>query len=833
MARSKVVREDGGGRRVSLPVIDCASGQTPENKPHSGMGRWRAGVLIAVHLVIAAHVVHWVLSGRTLSPVEPSESMETLEQGVLNAGFIFFALAIVSTLIFGRYFCGWGCHVVALQDLCGWFMKKLGVRPKPFRSRLLMFVPLILALYMFVWPSFKRVALGPALEAAGLDWPIWLRPVGDIEHFESELLVEDFWATFPDWYIAVPFLAICGFATVYFLGAKGFCTYGCPYGGFFAPAEKVAPFRIRVTDACAHCGHCTAVCTSNVRVHEEVRDFGMVVDPGCMKCMDCISACPNDALYAGWGAWGVRAKPRSEAARETAKDAAARRSRRWDLSWGEEIALAVVFLLAFMGSRGAGDKVPMLLAGGVAGVVTFIAWMAWKTIRAQNARIYGFKLKYKGRVRPAGVVVVLMTLVIAASLTWAGQARFSRWRGDTIFGSVDVQFMTALRPEFQASAGVETQAREAIAWYRAAASPADGGRGWTLDAERRVRIAYFLALLGEHEEALAELERAIEEGSPTDSLIVQAQQEARAAGATVEELMALDRRALELHPELHGVRDRLARAALANGNTDEAERLWGDGEALVEGDVNGMLTLARFRAVQGRADEAVSLAEAAADEALHGHGRDHSGAIAAAETLISFGMRERGREVLDEVTGSGRVTASTLVHAAGALERGGWTADARDLVERALAMPGVRPGVRSEAALAIARAGDVERAARMLAEVGGELDDRPWEQSAIGQRLLEVGLATGNAKAIEDGVALVGRAADARPESGTLRHDYGAALLAANRAEEGAAALVRAAELSDRNAEVAARAAQVLQALGRAGEAAEWREEAQRRATAD
>ena len=29
-----------------------------------------------------------------------------------------------------------------------------------------------------------------------------------------------------------------------------------------------------MTDACEHCGHCTVVCTSNVRVHEEVRDFG-------------------------------------------------------------------------------------------------------------------------------------------------------------------------------------------------------------------------------------------------------------------------------------------------------------------------------------------------------------------------------------------------------------------------------------------------------------------------------------------------------------------------------------------------------------------------------
>src|SRR5207244_4171 len=85
------------------------------------------------------------------------------------------------------------------------------------------------------------------------------------------------------------------FMTVYFLGNKGFCTYACPYGGVFGLVDKVAPGRIRVTDACEECGHCTAVCTSNVIVHAEVKKYGMVVDPGCMKCMDCVSVCPNDA----------------------------------------------------------------------------------------------------------------------------------------------------------------------------------------------------------------------------------------------------------------------------------------------------------------------------------------------------------------------------------------------------------------------------------------------------------------------------------------------------------------------------------------------------------
>src|SRR4029077_17656576 len=104
----------------------------------------------------------------------------------------------------------------------------------------------------------------------------------------KHLITNELWATFPTLAVAIPFLFICGFLTVYFLGSKAFCTYGCPYGGVFAVADKIAPLRIRVTDDRNQCGICTDTCMANVRVHAEVDQYGMVVDPGCMKHMDCI-----------------------------------------------------------------------------------------------------------------------------------------------------------------------------------------------------------------------------------------------------------------------------------------------------------------------------------------------------------------------------------------------------------------------------------------------------------------------------------------------------------------------------------------------------------------
>src|ERR1043166_4896133 len=75
---------------LSLPVLPDPKRTIRKSK----MGPIRAAVLVGVHVVIAAHILLWVALGmrRTVSPVEPSESMYTLEQGLVNAGFVFFAL---------------------------------------------------------------------------------------------------------------------------------------------------------------------------------------------------------------------------------------------------------------------------------------------------------------------------------------------------------------------------------------------------------------------------------------------------------------------------------------------------------------------------------------------------------------------------------------------------------------------------------------------------------------------------------------------------------------------------------------------------------------------
>jgi len=375
---------EGCSVRVELefPTLTVLSGDEATKVRRSTRTRWRAGVLLTVHLLIAAHIAHYAIAGRTLSPVEPSETMYTLENGTLNAGVVFFAVALLGTLVCGRFFCGWGCHILALQDLCAALLRRVGIRPRPFRSRLLVFVPGVVAAYMFLWRPWRASWFtGPGTRPSG---------------FTNHLMTTQFWATFPGPIIAALTFLVCGFAAVYFLGAKGFCTYGCPYGALFGAVSRLAPGRIVVSDACEGCGHCTARCTSNVRVHEEVRLYGMVVDPGCMKCLDCISVCPKNALSFGF----VRPPVFTPAAR-----------RRYDFSRPEEVALALVCLVATLAYRGLYDIVPLLMAVGLGGVTAFVTLKLWRLVRDPSVRLQNVQLKSAGRTSRAGWVFACLTLL--------------------------------------------------------------------------------------------------------------------------------------------------------------------------------------------------------------------------------------------------------------------------------------------------------------------------------------------------------------------------------------------------------------------------------------
>lgn len=568
MGREQRRRNSGASALLRLPAIvarrtivrvsvECRpKAESSTGGATSGVRKrygWRrVGVLVAVHLAIVAHIVHWKWSGSTLSPVEPSEATDLAEHGKLNAGAVFFLLTIGSTLLLGRWFCGWACHLVALQDGCRWLLQRIGVRPRAIQLGVLGLVPLVACVYMFLGPWLYRLWQGIAVEG------------------EVALFTDSFWATFPGVTMSIVTFGVCGFAAVYFLGSKGFCTYACPYGAIFGIADQFAPQRIRVTDACQGCGKCTIACSSNVRVHQEVRDFGAVVDPGCMKCLDCVSACPTEALYVGFGApalWTkqrtpVRAAPSTDFARiaftgvfvaalfvvllahqrqfdlvQHGRFAAAlaagsvvlallfrgRSTRSGGPSLGEEALVAAAYLGALFVLRGyrplaavtpwiverapwarrlgLDEGLPLLLSLGLAGLVAYGVLLVARLFSRSEVSLQSLTLRSKGRVTRAGGVFVVAMLVVLGVTAHAAVAR----RAEHTRVERAARTRAQAEEEFQRGlAQMQRDETEAAGRSFRAALASDPGH---LQARKRLAGVYFS--LGQDSACAQELETAL------------------------------------------------------------------------------------------------------------------------------------------------------------------------------------------------------------------------------------------------------------------------------------------------------------------------------------
>jgi tetratricopeptide (TPR) repeat protein/ferredoxin len=512
------------------------------------------------------HIAHWKISGRTLAPLELNEVMYTLELGIVTAGFIFMVVAFLSALIFGRFFCSWGCHILALQDLSAWLLEKVGIRPKPVRSRLLLLVAPSAMFYMFIWPQIARLASGGA--------PPTLHLQTDAEGWAS-FTTNDFWRNLPGPGVALMTFAVCGFAIVYLLGSRSFCRYACPYGAIFAIADRFAPGRLVAKGGCEQCGLCTAACSSGVRVHQELTVFGQVVDPACLKVLDCLQACPNDAIGYGFTRPSLFRSWRRAFKRP-----------RFDYSIGEELLIAVVFVATLLIFRGLYASVPFLMTLGLGGILAFLAVHAARLVYAPNVRLNIVQLKLKGRITRAGGIGAVVAVLVTLFVLHCGFIRYHEFAGHKAYesGHLDeaIEHLTAcdrwglVRPPqmtgrlaaAHASVGesLAEQGRfpEAVDHLDASVMLAPG------DAPTRYNLAVSLSAMGRDDEALHHY-RAAKDLDPDDVEIRNNLGFLLARHGRVAEASAEFQAAIRLDPDYAHPYFNLGRLLLAADRVSEAE----------------------------------------------------------------------------------------------------------------------------------------------------------------------------------------------------------------------------------------------------------------------
>ena len=164
---------------------------------------------------------------------------------------------LVTTLVWGRVFCGFLCPFGALQDLLDRVVPAAWRRELPQRVH-----------DRAVWLKYGilAVVVAPALVGSQISLYQYFEPFGTVFFLSTSLLF---------WSIALAILLASAIVP------RFYCRYACPLGAALGIASTVAPRRIRRVEQCEHCKVCEQKCPTGA-IRGPAIDF-----KECVRCNVC------------------------------------------------------------------------------------------------------------------------------------------------------------------------------------------------------------------------------------------------------------------------------------------------------------------------------------------------------------------------------------------------------------------------------------------------------------------------------------------------------------------------------------------------------------------
>jgi NAD-dependent dihydropyrimidine dehydrogenase PreA subunit len=167
------------------------------------------------------------------------------------------AFTVLTTLLWGRVFCGYLCPFGALQDVLE------RVTPRRWRRGLPSSVHRRALLLKY---GVLAVVVAPALLGGSVSLYQYFEPFGTVFFGSRSVLLWTIAGLFLTASVAVP---------------RFYCRYVCPLGAALALASLLSPFRIRRVEQCGVCKVCEQRCPTGAIRAERV-DF-----PECVRCNVC------------------------------------------------------------------------------------------------------------------------------------------------------------------------------------------------------------------------------------------------------------------------------------------------------------------------------------------------------------------------------------------------------------------------------------------------------------------------------------------------------------------------------------------------------------------
>jgi MauM/NapG family ferredoxin protein len=244
-----------------------------------------------------------------LSPLTMLSNL--LSSKTFLAGSALSLILLLSSLFFGRAWCGWLCPLGSILDLFRFSNNKNRKQPPESLRKLkygLLIVILISALFgnltllffdpltifvrgttLTLLPGIDRIIYAvekllikvPVLSGPVFAFDAWLRP--SILPSAAPSIHYAFLVGF--FFVAIILLNL--------IAERFWCRYLCPLGAMLALPSKLALFQRRTKTTCSECGLCTKDCpTDTINPQRNYQS-----DPSeCTLCMNCLQSCQKDSL---------------------------------------------------------------------------------------------------------------------------------------------------------------------------------------------------------------------------------------------------------------------------------------------------------------------------------------------------------------------------------------------------------------------------------------------------------------------------------------------------------------------------------------------------------
>lgn len=221
--------------------------------------------------------------------------------GSRNYKFTYYIVGFLMLVgaVFGRFVCGFLCPFGLIQDLLYKipFVKKLRKLPGDRFLRYLKYF--LLVGFVILLPLIAVDIIGQ-----GQPWFCkYICPVGILEGGIPLAIANSGVRAALGGLFAWKFVILAILLLLSIVVYRPFCRYLCPLGAIYGLFNPIAFYRYRIDeDKCTKCGICQRKCGLDIPVYEKPNSME------CIRCGECIKACPHQAIHKNFGRTGCASK---------------------------------------------------------------------------------------------------------------------------------------------------------------------------------------------------------------------------------------------------------------------------------------------------------------------------------------------------------------------------------------------------------------------------------------------------------------------------------------------------------------------------------------------